>query len=460
MAGKFSRVSLAKDLADAKHAITLPCYARQKKETNIYDMYWLMLLRSFSRGWKPKVLATATVALGAALCAVLLNMSFDVGHKMASELRAYGANLSVAPRTVKAVADRMDFNFDPLAQTSFLNEKDLVNIKQIFWQNNILSFNPVIYGRGEIKGAAVPLRGVWFDKKVGLADGREQRAGIRYTKPWLRIKGRRPTDDAKEALVGKTVARGLGIKTGERIRIGIAGRRTLFLVTGIMSSGEQIDEEILLPLSVVQKELGLRGKINEAEISALTVPENELAKKYKRDPDSLTSAEWESWYCTPYIGAIAVQIEEVMPGSAAKAIRRIAESEDLIIRKVKLLMMLLSGSALIGTALAISSLMTAAVLERGKEIGIAKALGAADWLVVGNFLSEAGLMGAAGGVIGYIIGIGGTLVAGPMIFGSAIALNAAVLPLTVLISLVVTFAGSAPATMALIKLSPVEALHG
>lgn len=61
-------------------------------------MLALMLRRSLVKGMKRKLLAIVTVALGASLATVMLNLSVDVGDKVARELRSYGANLAVRPQ--------------------------------------------------------------------------------------------------------------------------------------------------------------------------------------------------------------------------------------------------------------------------------------------------------------------------------------------------------------------------
>ncbi len=423
-------------------------------------MFLLMVRRSFARGWKSKLLAAATIALGVSMTAAMLNIALGVGGKMAEELRSYGANLTVIPKTPKVLPGTADLDYDPLARTSFLAEKDLKKIKQIFWRNNIVGFTPVLNGRGEIDRREVPLVGVWFDKQLTLATGETFKAGIKSTKPWVKIKGRHPIDDTAEALVGQRVAGRLDLKVSDKLKVKVAGEELNLRVAGIMTSGDRLDEEILLPLKLLQEKMGLAGRINEAEVSALTIPENELAEKYQRNPKSLTNDEWETWYCTPYIDAIAFQIEEVIPGSTVKPIRQVAQSEGSILQKIQLLMSLLALAALISTALAISSLMTAMALERGREIGLSKALGATGLLVVSSFLAEAALLGLIGGAVGYGLGVAFTRIVSEAVFGSAVSSQALVLPLTLLVSLLVALGGSLPALRAIARLDPIEALHG
>jgi predicted lysophospholipase L1 biosynthesis ABC-type transport system permease subunit len=78
-------------------------------------------------------------------------------------------------------------------------------------------------------------------------------------------------------------------------------------------------------------------------------------------------------------------------------------------RYVHVVELVLAGIGFIGLAIAalgISNAMLAAIRERRREIGVLKAVGAADRDVRRVFLVEAGTLGFAGGVLGAGIGLG------------------------------------------------------
>jgi hypothetical protein len=78
-------------------------------------------------------------------------------------------------------------------------------------------------------------------------------------------------------------------------------------------------------------------------------------------------------------------------------------------RYVHVVELVLAGIGFIGLAIAalgISNAMLAAIRERRREIGVLKAVGAADRDVRRVFLVEAGTLGFAGGVLGAAIGLG------------------------------------------------------
>jgi putative ABC transport system permease protein len=76
------------------------------------------------------------------------------------------------------------------------------------------------------------------------------------------------------------------------------------------------------------------------------------------------------------------------------------------------------GAVALGIAvLGVSNTLLAAVRERWREIGVLKALGAADGDVARWFLVEAGLLGVSGGLVGTVIGAAVTLVIAHLVDG-------------------------------------------
>jgi len=87
-------------------------------------------------------------------------------------------------------------------------------------------------------------------------------------------------------------------------------------------------------------------------------------------------------------------------------------SEDLlntfnsILAIIQTVLVGIAGISLFVGGIGITNTMYTSVLERTKEIGIMKAVGARNRDIMIIFLIESGLLGLAGGVIGVIIGIG------------------------------------------------------
>lgn len=423
-----------------------------------------MLIGALVRQRRRMFMIALTVALGTSLTTAMLNVMLDVGDKVNRELKAYGANITVVPKAASVLRDLYGIETNTGASAQYLAEADLGKLKTIFWAHNIVTFAPFLETKAILgQGSEVVLVGTWFDRSLELPTGEVAETGIKPLKSWWQVEGDWVQDnDSQGAMIGSQLAGKLGLKMGDDLEITVAGgeRKERLKIRGIVNSGSAEDEQIFVPLSVAQKAMNLAGKVGRIEVSAITTPENELARRAAHNPKSLSLKEWETWYCTAYVSAIAYQIEEAVGGSRAKPIRQVAESEGVILQKTQLLMLLITVLSLIGSALGISNLLIAGVMERSKEIGLLKALGATDAVILWQNLAEAVTTGIVGGAIGYFCGLGFAQVIGQSVFGSAVAINTMVIPLVIVLVILVILAGSIPAVRMLLSLRPAEVLHG
>jgi putative ABC transport system permease protein len=103
----------------------------------------------------------------------------------------------------------------------------------------------------------------------------------------------------------------------------------------------------------------------------------------------------------------------------------VTDKEDFIIANVKSVLDLISNVALAITivltltaaisllvsGVGITNIMLASVLERTREIGLRKALGASEEVILTQFVIEAVLLSSVGGILGVLLGIFGAVVA-------------------------------------------------
>jgi len=423
-------------------------------------MFWTMVKGALIRQRGRFFLIALTVALGVSLAAAMLNVMFDVGDKVNQELKAFGANITVAPKNASLLNDVYGVGSDS-GHKEYLNEEDLGKIKTIFWTNNIVAFTPMLNGTVSVNGQNVNLTGTWFNYHMTLPTGDAFDTGVEEMKSWWQIDGDWPKDNTDQVLVGQKLAESLQVKTGDTLSYRRAdGTQGQFVIAGIVSGGGNEDNAILASLPVVQQALNLKGKVSEIEVSAITTPENDLARKAAANPERLSQAEREIWYCTAYVSSIAFQIEEVVNNSSARPVRQIAESEGKILDKTQLLMLLITVLSLISAALGVSNLVSANVMERSREIGLMKALGAKNYEVILMILTETLIAGILGGIVGYFIGMGFAQVIGYTVFGSAIANNIIVVPIVGALMVAVILLGSVPAIRTLLSLQPASVLHG
>ena len=423
-------------------------------------MFWTMVKGALIRQRGRFFLIALTVALGVSLAAAMLNVMFDVGDKVNQELKAFGANITVAPKIASLLNDVYGVGSDS-GHKEYMNAEDLGKIKTIFWTNNIVAFTPMLNGTVSVNGQNVNLTGTWFNYHMTLPTGDAFDTGVEEMKSWWQIDGDWPKDNTDQVLVGQKLAESLQVKTGDTLSYRRAdGTQGQFVIAGIVSGGGNEDNAILASLPIVQQALNLKGKVSEIEVSAITTPENDLARKAAANPERLSQAEREIWYCTAYVSSIAFQIEEVVNNSSARPVRQIAESEGKILDKTQLLMLLITVLSLISAALGVSNLVSANVMERSREIGLMKALGAKNYEVILMILTETLIAGIAGGIVGYFIGMGFAQVIGYTVFGSAIANNIIVVPIVGALMVAVILLGSVPAIRTLLSLQPASVLHG
>ena len=261
-------------------------------------------------------------------------------------------------------------------------------------------------------------------------------------------------------MIGSVLAEREGLKAGDSLRLQAGGKERNVTVAGVFDAGGEEDEHIYAPLSLVQEMTGREGKVASIEVSAITTPDNDLARRAAQNPKALSQRDYDTWYCTAYVSAICYQITEVIPGSVASAVRQVAESEGAILDKTQLLMILITILSLIGSALGISNLVTASVMERSQEIGLLKAIGANDRAITGTFMTEILITALFGGTVGYFMGFGFAQLIGQSVFGSAIEMKPLVIPIVAVLIALVTIAGSLPAIRMVLHLDPAEVLHG
>ncbi|KGJ06658.1 putative ABC transport system permease protein [Paracoccus halophilus] len=429
-----------------------------------------MIRQSFSEGRRRKMLAALTVALAAALITTLFTLSVDVGDKMSAEMKAYGSNIRVLPKSESIALRIGGVDYNPLKGRDYLDESELPYIKDIFWSNNIVGYAPLleapVRAAGQTRDAA--LIGTYFDKNVPLDSDEDYRTGVTVTHPfWELVDGSWPDDEAgDELLVGRTLAGTAGLQPGDTVTLALAAESeggtgsASYRVTGILSTGEAEDDAFVAPLAAVQALTGLEGKVQSVSVSALTIPENELSRKAIRDMDSLSTAEYDSWYCSAFVSSIAFQIEEAVVNSAARPVWQVAEGEGAVISKLQVLMLVVTLAAFVSAAMGVSSLMSISVMERAGEIGLMKALGAERWEINLLFLGEAAIIGLLGGLAGVVAGTLLSQLVGLAVFGSTLAFHWIAVPVVVAVSVLTALAGAILPARTISQLMPVEVLYG
>jgi putative ABC transport system permease protein len=428
-------------------------------------MFLRLVADSFSRRPRHKLLTGAALALGMAVATAALSVSLDVGDRLAREFRSLGANLLVTPKADSLPLEIGGVDYRPVNAGTYLPESDLSKLKTIFWRNNIIAFAPML----EIQAHVLPmggnwsntsLIGTWAEHELSLPDRGTFSTGVTRTNPWWRIDGRWFSENGEECVVGIEFAKKNGIKVGDFLSIATGAVTKIPApekVTGILSSGGPEDSAVIVSLSRAQILADKPSQYRKLYVSALTKPEDEFGR---RDPSALAPADYERWYCTPYISSIAVQIGQVLPGADVRVIRRVADGEGAILTRVRTLLWLVTFASLLAAALAVGASSAASVIERRTEIGLMKALGAGSGIVGFLLAAEQLLLALVGGGLGYSLGILLARVVGQKIFGAAPAFSFLVLAVIVGLAAIVTLLGSAIPLRRASRYEPAPILRG
>ena len=428
-------------------------------------MFLRLVADSFARRPRRKLLTGAALALGMAVATAALSVSLDVGDRLAKEFRGLGANLLVTPEADSLPLEIGGVDYRPVNSGAYLPEADLPKLKTIFWHNNVIAFAPQIQLTAEELShhAKIQLIGTWVRHAVVLPDGATFVTGIDKTNTWWAMEGRWFVENQKECVVGVKLARQLNLHLGDEIHLNVddpskmVQKFSLFKITGLVSSGGTEDESVITSLAEGQALGRLSSVYRSLYVSALTKPEDDFAR---RDPKTMNPDELERWSCSPYVSSIAYTIKQVLPGADVRVIRRVADGEGAILTRVRLLLWLVTGAALLAAALAVGASSAASVIERRTEIGLMKALGAGSGTVGFLLTAEQLLLAFVGGGVGYSLGIILARLLGERIFGAAPEPSVLVFFVILLLAAIVTMLGSAIPLRRASRFEPAPILRG
>ena len=418
-------------------------------------MFARLLFESFRRQVRRKAFAVLAITLGMSITTAMISVATDIGDKLNQELRTGSANLVITP-----LADSLDVNIGGVdlkpAGDAFIHESDLIKIKGLFWKNNILGYAPFLSDTRNFTVAGRTIQanliGTYFAQPLKLG-AKDFVTGVRSVNGFWKIEGRWPEDNSTDALAGSSLAHTAGIHIGDKLQIGHAELR----ITGILSTGSTEDDAVVAPLHFVQQALNHPDAVRRVVVSALTKPEDAFARQ---NPATMSPAAYERWSCSPYANSIADSISKVLPNVRVEQIRQVEQNQGNVLARISGLMLLLTVASLLASALAVSAVMAATIIERRQEVGLMKSLGAGNITVVSLFLTEAGILAIGGGILGFV---GGVILAhriGQSVFGSSITVPPVVLAIVLFGALMITFAGSTGAIRKAMRFDPAVVLRG
>ncbi len=378
---------------------------------------WRISLASLRHQRARLGIAALAMALGSALVSGLLNLSGDIGGQVGRELRAYGANIIIRPKEQSLLVGMGGLEFGEIAATQTLAEDSLEPVKQV---KGVVGTLPYLYAVVDASESPVILTGVDI-------------SATRSINTWWQVQGRWP-QSPDEILAGRRAAEMLDLTPGKSLLVTYGGQTQLLQVVGVLETGAAEDDQLVANLEAVQSLTSQPGQITLIMISALTTDRS--------------------------LDATVDEIQAILPASDVRALAQFSQAETKVLNKVRLLIGLVAVLVLLAGALTVAGTLNTMVVERRTEIGLMKALGAADKRVANLFLVEAMSVGIFGGLAGYLGGLALALAIGWKVFDAVITPTLWALPGTLLVGLVVAWAAGLLPVQRALKIDPVITLRG
>ena len=376
-----------------------------------------MLFKALAHRSGRTLLLLAVLAMASSLATALGIVSVSMGKRVAEEVRKYGANIIVIPQTARLDVGSGGLNFGSIAEPAYLNQGE---VEQVLARSGVQAERS-FHLRGALhwKDSDLMVEGVNF-------------ADIRRLFPWWQLKGNWP--GAGEAVLGLDLATRLKLKPGDSFSVEGKGGPLPLRVSGIVSSGGEEDGLLFLALPELQRALGLTGEITLVRLMVTA------------GGDSLKKS--------------VAALQPLLPGAKVNEVRQTASTSEGLLAKVKLLMILVTAVVLISAGSSVTGTMSTTVLERGKEIGLMKAMGATRWEVLLIFCGEAALLGVAGGVAGYLMGSGIAQFITKSVFAASAEFVPWICGVSLGVSLFLALLGSIGPMVSVFNLDPVRSLRG
>ncbi len=225
---------------------------------------------------------------------------------------------------------------------------------------------------------------------MGLPDDKEDAELITQVNSWEIEEGRMLTPkDRGKAVIGNDLAHKNLFRKEVRIGNKILVGGKLFEVVGILKrTGDPgTDPAVIIP------EAELREMTNEPEAYSYVVAQSASGENPEKVADSIKKAIRRERHQKEGKEDFTVQTSTQM-----------IETFTKIFNIIQAVFIGIAAISLVVGGIGIMNTMFTAVLERTREIGVMKAIGARNRDILGIFLIESGFLGMAGGIIGIITG--------------------------------------------------------
>ncbi|MDR3254494.1 MAG: FtsX-like permease family protein [Synergistaceae bacterium] len=351
--------------------------------------------------------ALFAIAIGATVLLGMAAISYDIPRQMGREFRSYGANMALVP-----------------VGSPLISKEATDRARALIPPDQLVGMTPYRYEMVRINMQGYTAAGTLFDE-------------ARRTSPYWSVDGEWP-DEPGEILIGYDIAEFTKLAHGAVVtitgRASNGGRfRRDMTVAGIVRTGSVEDEFIFMHLAEMEDLTGIAGgTVVEASVAANEEELNSL------------------------VARIASEIPDVAP----HLVKRLTQSETTVLSKLQSLVFLVSLVVLGLSMICVATTMMTVVMERRKEIGLKKAIGADNRDIASEFLGEGLLLGCVGGLLGVFCGYFFAQAVSVNVFGRGISLDWRLFPMVILVSAAVTIAACLLPARRATAVEPAHVLRG
>jgi putative ABC transport system permease protein len=384
-------------------------------------MFLRMLVRAAVLRRGRAVSALFAMVVAAAVATAMLNLYVDVQAKLHREFRNYGANVVLVARR----------SYRP--ETPSLPADSLARVDSILAGRGVAAPFAMVVAR-TVDGQAIVVVGTDFER-------------VRPLDKWWSVSGwpsetpEVPTSGAKDApemghpstqaLIGVRALAAVSPKNQD-LDLSFQGHTIRVSPAGTVQTGAAEDSRIFISLADFVVWTGVQP--STIEVAASGSPEE--------------------------VDAIMSQLARAIPESDVRPVRQIMEGEARVLGKTQATLLAAAALIILTAALCVLSTLTGWVFDRRRDFAIMKALGASGRLLNGFFAAEAAVLGAAGALIGFVVGIGIAAWIGRVNFHAPVVPRLSVLPVVLAGSMAVTLLSAILPISLLRRVQPAVILRG
>ena len=372
-------------------------------------MYLKMITSSLIRRRSRMLVALLAIAIGSTVLSGLLTIYYDIPRQMGTVFRSYGANLI----------------FLPAESESKITQEQIGAIKQVIDPEKLVGFAPYIYQSAKVNEQPYMIAATDL-------------ASAKSNSPYWLIRGDWP-HNKKEVLIGHEISRNIELSVGDTFIVNTPkpnGDVTVneCTVSGIVTTGGVEEEFIFMSLEDIK---GIIGYDDRFDVIECSIDGNQ-----------------------EYLKSIADMVSKQVNGITPRLVKRVTESQDVVLSKLQALVWIVTIIVLFLTMICVTTTMMAVVAERRKEIGLKKALGASNSSVVKDFMGEAVMLGLIGGILGVVLGYVFADNVSISVFAREVSFPVQLAPFTVIASIIITIVSCLFPVRATVDIDPALVLRG